>query len=216
MFTGIIEGMGTIAGVRPSGQGKRLTLQSDFSLQGTRVGDSIAVNGACLTVVHLADRSFEADVSPESLARTTLAEVRTGVRVNLERALRLSDRIDGHLVAGHVDGTGVIASRQPAGNAVVVTVAVPEELARQMIIKGSVAVDGVSLTINTLDARSFAVAVIPHTSVLTTIGFKQTGERVNIETDMIGKYVEKFLSTRTEAKPTGVTLELLAKSGYLK
>ena len=216
MFTGIIEGLGTIAGVRPSGQGKRLTLQSEFSLQGTRVGDSIAVNGACLTVVQLADRSFEADVSPESLARTTLAEVRTGARVNLERALRLSDRIDGHLVAGHVDGTGVIASRQPAGNAVVVTVAVPEELARQMIIKGSVAVDGVSLTINTLDARSFAVAVIPHTSVLTTIGFKQTGERVNIETDMIGKYVEKFLSTRTDAKPAGVTLELLAKSGYLK
>jgi riboflavin synthase len=216
MFTGIIEGLGTIAGVRPSGQGKRLTIQSDFSLQGTRVGDSIAVNGACLTAVQLADRRFEADVSSESVARTTLAEARTGERVNLERALRLSDRIDGHLVAGHVDGTGVIASRQPAGNAVVVTVAVPEELARQMIIKGSVAVDGVSLTINTLDARSFAVAVIPHTSVLTTIGFKQTGERVNIETDMIGKYVEKFLSTRTDAKPTGVTLELLAKSGYLK
>ncbi len=216
MFTGIIEGMGTIAGVRPSGQGKRLTIQSDFSLQGTRVGDSIAVNGACLTAVQLADRRIEADVSLESLARTTLAEARTGERVNLERALRLSDRIDGHLVAGHVDGTGVIASRQPAGNAVVVTVAVPEELARQMIIKGSVAVDGVSLTINTLDARSFAVAVIPHTSVLTTIGFKQTGERVNIETDMIGKYVEKVLSTRTEAKPTGLTLELLAKSGYLK
>jgi len=216
MFTGIIEGLGTIAGVRPSGQGKRLTIQSDFSLQGTRVGDSIAVNGACLTAVQLADRRFEADVSSESVARTTLAEARTGERVNLERALRFSDRIDGHLVAGHVDGTGVIVSRQPAGNAVVVTVAVPEELARQMIIKGSVAVDGVSLTINTLDARSFAVAVIPHTSVLTTIGFKQTGERVNIETDMIGKYVEKFLSTRTEAKPTGVTLELLAKSGYLK
>jgi len=216
MFTGIIEGLGTIAGVRPSGQGKRLTIQSDFSLQGTRVGDSIAVNGACLTAVQLADRRFEADVSSESVARTTLAEARTGERVNLERALRFSDRIDGHLVAGHVDGTGVIVSRQPAGNAVVVTVAVPEELARQMIIKGSVAVDGVSLTINTLEARSFAVAVIPHTSVLTTIGFKQTGERVNIETDMIGKYVEKVLSTRTEAKPTGVTLELLAKSGYLK
>jgi riboflavin synthase len=208
--------LGTIAGVRPSGQGKRLTIQSDFSLQGSRIGDSIAVNGACLTAVHLADRRFEADVSPESVARTTLAEARTGERVNLERALRLSDRIDGHLVAGHVDGTGVIASRQPAGNAVVVTVAVAEELARQMIIKGSVAVDGVSLTINTLDARSFAVAVIPHTSVLTTIGFKQTGERVNIETDMIGKYVEKFLSARPEAKPTGVSLELLAKSGYLK
>jgi riboflavin synthase len=203
MFTGIIEGLGTIAGVRSSGQGKRLTIQSDFGLQGSRVGDSIAVNGACLTAVQLAERRFEADVSPETLARTTLGEARTGERVNLERALRLSDRIDGHLVAGHVDGTGAIASRRPAGNALVVTVTVPAELTRQMIVKGSVAVDGVSLTINT------------HTSALTTIGFKKEGERVNIETDMIGKYVEKFLSARGEAGPTGVTLDLLAKAGYL-
>ena len=216
MFTGIIEGLGTIAGVRSSGQGKRLTVQSDFELRGTRVGDSIAVNGACLTAVQLAERRFEADASSETLARTTLGAARTGDRVNLERALRLSDRIDGHLVAGHVDGTGVIAFRQPAGNAVVVAVDVPEELTRQMILKGSVAVDGVSLTINTLDAGRFAVAVIPHTSVLTTIGFKQAGERVNIETDMIGKYVEKFLSTRAEARPAGVTLDLLARAGYLK
>jgi riboflavin synthase len=216
MFTGIIEGLGTIAGVRSFGQGKRLTVQSDFELRGTRVGDSIAVNGACLTAVQLAERRFEADASSETLACTTLGAVRTGDRVNLERALRLSDRIDGHLVAGHVDGTGVIASRQPAGNAVVVVVDVPQELTRQMILKGSVAVDGVSLTINTLDAGRFAVAVIPHTSVLTTIGFKQAGERVNIETDMIGKYVEKFLSTRAEARPAGVTLDLLARAGYLK
>jgi riboflavin synthase len=215
MFTGIIEGLGTIAGVRSSGQGKRLTIQSDFGLQGSRVGDSIAVNGACLTAVQLAERRFEADVSPETLARTTLGEARTGERVNLERALRLSDRIDGHLVAGHVDGTGAIASRRPAGNALVVTVTVPAELTRQMIVKGSVAVDGVSLTINTLEAGRFAVAVIPHTSALTTIGFKKEGERVNIETDMIGKYVEKFLSARGEAGPTGVTLDLLAKAGYL-
>jgi riboflavin synthase len=216
MFTGIIEGLGTIAGVRPAGQGKRLTIQADFSLQGTRLGDSIAVNGACLTAVHLADRRFEADVSPETIARTALAEVRTGERVNLERSLRLSDRIDGHLVAGHVDGTGVIASRQPVGNAVVVTIDAPEELTRHMIVKGSVAVDGVSLTINTLEAGSFAVAVIPHTSALTTIGFKPAGERVNIETDMIGKYVEKFLSARNEPKPSAITLELLARTGYLK
>ena len=216
MFTGIIEGLGSIAGVRSSGQGKRLTVHSDFELQGTRIGDSIAVNGACLTAVQLAERRFEADVSPETLARTTLGAARTGDRVNLERALRLSDRIDGHLVAGHVDGTGVIASRQPAGNAVVVAVDAPEELTRQMILKGSVAVDGVSLTINALDAGRFAVAIIPHTSVLTTIGFKQAGERVNIETDMIGKYVEKFLSARAEGRPAGVTLDLLARAGYLK
>ena len=217
MFTGIIEGLGTLVGVRPSGQGQRLTIQSDFSLQGTRVGDSIAVNGACLTAVRLDDRRFEADVSPETLAMTTLAQARTGERVNLERSLRLSDRLDGHLVAGHVDGTGVIASRTPAGNAVVVAIDLAEELTRHMIVKGSVAVDGVSLTINTLAPGRFAVAVIPHTAALTTVGFKQAGERVNIETDMIGKYVAKFLSAGAESKAAGgVTLDLLARSGYLK
>jgi riboflavin synthase len=214
MFTGIVTAMGEVVRAERGPERLALTIRSPYDDLAT--GDSIAVNGACLTAVLLAERRFEADVSPETLARTTLGAARTGDRVNLERALRLSDRIDGHLVAGHVDGTGVIASRQPAGNAVVVAVDVPEELTRQMILKGSVAVDGVSLTINTLDAGRFAVAVIPHTSALTTIGFKPAGERVNIETDMIGKYVEKFLSARAEARPAGVTLDLLARTGYLK
>jgi riboflavin synthase len=216
MFTGIIEGLGTIAGIRAAGQGRRLTLQSDFSLQGTRIGDSIAVNGACLTAVQLSDRRFEADVSPETLAVTTLAEARAGERVNLERSLRLSDRLDGHLVAGHVDGTGVIAAREPAGNAVMVTIEVPEALTRYMIVKGSVAVDGVSLTVNTLAPGRFTVAVIPHTAALTTVGFKPAGARVNIETDMIGKYVERFLAAKSDPAPAGVTLDLLARAGYLK
>jgi len=219
MFTGIIEGMGRVAGIRSSGQGNRLTIEADFDLSGARVGDSIAVSGACLTAVQISARRFEVDVSPETLAKTTLGAATVGERVNLERALRLSDRVDGHLVAGHVDGTGVIDGREAAGNAVVVAVAVPSALTRYMILKGSVAVDGISLTINSLEPTRFTVSIIPHTAGLTTIGFKRKGERVNIETDMIGKYVEKFLSGKQDhpgPSPPGVTLDLLAKAGYLK
>ena len=219
MFTGIIEGLGAVAAIRPVGQGKRLAITADFELAGTKVGDSIAVSGACLTAVAIAGRQFDVDASPETLARTTLGAARVGERVNLERALRLSDRIDGHLVSGHTDGTGVIASREAAGNAVIVTVAVPEALTRYMIVKGSVAVDGVSLTINRMEADRFSVSIIPYTSGLTTIGFKQKGEGVNIEVDMIGKYVEKFLSAQTgraAAPSSGVSMELLAKAGYIK
>jgi len=219
MFTGIIEGLGTVTAVRPSGAGRRLAVAAGFDLTGTKVGDSIAVSGACLTAVAIAGRQFEVDVSPETLARTTLGSVRVGERVNLERALRLSDRIDGHLVSGHTDGTGAIDSREAMGNAVIVTVAVAASLTRYMIIKGSVAVDGVSLTINRLETDRFAVSIIPHTAALTTIGFKQKGERVNIEVDMIGKYVEKFLAAqrgRPATPPSGLSMELLAKKGYIK
>jgi riboflavin synthase len=219
MFTGIIEGLGAITAVRPAGSGKRLAVAADFDLSGTRVGDSISVSGACLTAVAIAGRQFEVDVSPETLARTTLGSVRVGERVNLERALRLSDRIDGHLVSGHTDGTGTIDTRKAAGNAVIVTVAVAEALTRYMIVKGSVAVDGVSLTINRLDPDRFSASIIPHTAALTTIGLKQTGERVNIEVDLIGKYVEKFLTNqpgRSATPLSGVSMELLAKAGYVK
>jgi riboflavin synthase len=218
MFTGVIEGLGAIASLRSAGQGKRLTIEADFDLTGTRVGDSISVSGVCLTAVSIVHRQFDVDASPETLAKTTLGSARVGERVNLERALRLSDRIDGHLVSGHTDGTGVIDSCEVSGNAIIVTVAVPEALTRYMIVKGSVAVDGVSLTINHLAAGRFAVSIIPHTAALTTIGLKQKGAPVNIETDMIGKYVEKFISGRhsPEAPPKGVTMEMLAQKGYIK
>ena len=216
MFTGIIEGLGTVTSVRSAGQGKRLTIAADFDLADTKVGDSISVSGACLTAVAIARRQFDVDVSPETLAKSTLGSMRVGERVNLERALRLSDRIDGHLVSGHTDGTGVIASREAAGNAVIVTVAVPEALTRYMIVKGSVAVDGVSLTINRMEADRFSVSIIPHTAALTTVGLKQRGEAVNIEVDMIGKYVEKFLSAQQSRPASGVSMELLAKKGYIK
>ncbi len=209
MFTGIIEGLGTVG----AGRSGRLTVTADFDLDGTRIGDSIAVNGACLTVVHLDGRRFQVDVSPETAARTTIGSIGVGERVNLERALRLGDRLDGHLVLGHVDGVGTISGRRTTANAIVVDVAVPETLARYLIEKGSVAVDGISLTVNRCDTRGFAVSIIPHTAKLTTVGFKPVGAAVNIETDIVGKYVERFVS-RTTAKG-GVDMALLARAGYL-
>ena len=150
MFTGIVEGFGVIRAIQPAGEGRRMTVAPDFSLDQTRVGDSIAVNGACLTAVRIDRNSFDADVSPETVAKTTFKAAKVGDRVNLERALRLSDRIDGHLVSGHIDGIGTFIKRTPDANAVRITIAVSEALTRFMITKGSVAVDGVSLTINVL------------------------------------------------------------------
>ncbi len=221
MFTGIIEGLGTISAIQPSGQGSRLSITSDFDLSGTRIGDSIAVNGACLTAVTLGGRRFSVDVSPETLKRSILGKIKIGERVNLERALRLSDRLDGHLVSGHVDGIGVLRERKTLSNAIVITYSVPATLSRYMIEKGSVAVDGTSLTINRCDANSFDVSIIPHTAGLTTVGLKKVGDAVNIETDMIGKYVERFLLHRNSAdhhdeKPAGgIDAALLAKSGFI-
>jgi riboflavin synthase len=218
MFTGIIEGMGTIDAIRPAGEGKQLTICADFDLDGTRIGDSISVNGACLTAVRLEGRRFDVDVSPETVARTTIGSAKIGEHVNLERALRLGDRLDGHLVSGHVDGLGILASRESAANALVLTVKTGPELTRYMIQKGSVAIDGVSLTINQLQSDQFQVSIIPHTAMLTTVGRKRVGEACNIETDMIGKYVERFVkpggSPAKEAEG-GVDLNLLVKSGFL-
>ena len=221
MFTGIIEGLGTISSIRSSGKGRRLAVTADFSLEHTRIGDSIAVNGACLTAVTVSAKRFEADVSPETLRLTTLGSAKSGERVNLERALRLSDRLGGHLVAGHVDGIGEIRDRQTAGNATIIDIAVPRSLSRYLIDKGSVAVDGISLTVNAFDDTGFSVSVIPHTGQMTTIGLKKTGEKVNIETDLIGKYVEKFITgykSRSADKgkaDSGVDMNLLAKTGFL-
>ncbi|MBT8367086.1 MAG: riboflavin synthase [Deltaproteobacteria bacterium] len=193
MFTGIIEGIGNIAAISSAGQGKRVTIEADFSLDQTKIGDSICVSGACLTAVKIEGRRFEIDVSPETLQTTTFNQARVGDRVNLERAMRLSDRIDGHLVSGHIDGTGTLKQRETLGNAIIITFEVAEPLTRYMIAKGSVAVDGISLTINSFGANSFSVSVIPYTAKLTTVGFKNRGDRVNVEADMIGKYVDRVL-----------------------
>lgn len=221
MFTGIIEGLGTVTAIHPSGQGSRFSITSDFDLTETRIGDSIAVNGACLTAVVVEGRRFTVDVSPETLKRSVLGVVRIGERINLERALRLSDRLDGHLVSGHVDGIGTLQARKTLANAIVITYQVTESLSRYMIEKGSVAVDGTSLTINRRDETSFDVSIIPHTAGLTTIGLKNLGDTVNIETDMIGKYVARFLlndgpvDDKTANSDGGIDMALLAKSGFI-
>jgi riboflavin synthase len=220
MFTGIIEGLGTIREIRSSAREARMAVEAGFPLENTRIGDSISVSGVCLTVVRLDGRRFEADMSPETLARTTFGSARAGDRVNLERAMRLSDRLDGHLVSGHVDGTGSIAAKTPAANAVVVDIRAPEAMLGQMIEKGSVAVDGISLTVNRCGGDGFQVSVIPHTAKITTIGFKSVGDAVHIETDMIGKYVERFLRGATDSRRSGqsrgVGIDLLARSGFMK
>lgn len=223
MFTGIIEGLGTVKTIRSQGLGKTLTIEADFDLSGSGIGDSIAVNGACLTAVSISGKRFDADVAPETLSRTILSKISIGDRVNLERALRLSDRLDGHLVSGHIDGIGMISGKNRTGNAIIITINVPSSLSRYMIHKGSVAVDGVSLTINRVSETSFDVSIIPHTAKLTTVGFKNMGESVNIETDMIGKYVERFISTppaestgASENKGSTLDMAFLAKAGFLK
>jgi len=222
MFTGIIEGLGKIRSIHSTGRGLRLTIEADFSLEQSKMGDSIAVNGVCLTAVEIDGKRFAADVSPETLQVTTFNKVKVGDPVNLERSLRLSDRIDGHLVAGHIDGTGVIRQSDSSGNAIIVTIAAAESLARYMIVKGSVAVDGISLTINSCDSGSFSVSVIPHTAKLTTMGYKGRGDRVNIEVDMIGKYVERFVngetpeSKKTTAERSAVDRDYLIKTGFIE
>jgi riboflavin synthase len=218
MFTGIIEGLGTITKIRPSGQGKRLTIESDYYFDQTKIGDSIAVSGVCLTAVVIEGKNFEVDVSPETLSKTTFGRAKIGDRVNLERALRLSDRIDGHLVSGHVDGIGSVKNIKTLGNAIIITFEIGGLLSRYMIRKGSVAVDGISLTINNCDHDSFEVSIIPHTAKLTNIGLKKIGDHVNIETDMIGKYVERFVRSNEEeqkAKKSSIDKQFLAESGFL-
>jgi riboflavin synthase len=221
MFTGIIEGLGTITGIHRSGQGKHIAIDSEFVLDNTKIGDSIAVSGACLTAVVVAEKKFEVDVAPETLSKSVLGNAKIGDFVNLERALRFSDRLDGHLVSGHIDGMGLIKARKILSNAIIITIGAKESLGRYMIQKGSVAVDGVSLTINKCSEDSFEVSIIPHTAKLTTIGFKKVGDPVNIETDMIGKYVERFLHNNTdnpkakEDKSSTLNMQFLAESGFL-
>jgi riboflavin synthase len=198
-----------------------MRVEAEFELDQMKIGDSLCVSGACLTAVKIDGRQFEVDISPETLQMTTFGQARVGQRVNIERALKLSDRLDGHLVSGHIDGVGSIRQRETAGNAIIVTIEAPELLTKYMINKGSVAVDGISLTINTCDAGSFSVSIIPHTAKLTTIGFKNKGDPVNIETDMLGKYVERFMRAGHELdqpeteKSSGIDEAYLFKTGFL-
>jgi riboflavin synthase len=219
MFTGIIQGQGNIIEKRPAGGGLVFTIEANFDLSDPVEGESIAVNGICLTAKQIAGRRFAVDVSPESLNRTNLGKISTGEKVNLERALRLSDRLGGHLVSGHVDATTPVLERKSVGDFVLFSFAVPVGLGRYIIEKGSITIDGISLTVNSCDEHTFSVAIIPHTLEVTTLGKISKGGTVNIEVDLIGKYVEKMLSDKSsgnkEAK-SGINPAFLAEHGFLK
>ncbi|MEW6448044.1 MAG: riboflavin synthase [Bacillota bacterium] len=212
MFTGIVEELGRIRGITRQAVSAELHVTADKVMENLRVGDSVAVNGVCLTVTALKDKGFTADVMAETLARTNLGELRTGDRVNLERALRLGDRIGGHLVTGHIDGVGRILRKIRQEIASVFTIEAPPEVARYLIKKGSVAVDGISLTVVEAGDDEFTVSVIPHTGAVTTLGFKQPGDTVNLEADMIGKYIEKFFRA---SKQKGMDSSFLAEHGFI-
>jgi len=193
MFKGIVEGTGRVQKVTSLKNGRRLAISVPFSLSSVKKGDSIAVNGCCLTAVAKKGKCFEAELSHETLAVTNLNDVREGSLVNLERPLRLSDRIDGHIVQGHVDGVGSIRGAKKVGVSTEIEIELPKSLRRYVISKGSIAVDGISMTVNRLKPRSFTLVVIPHTFQATNLKAKRVGDPVNLEVDMVGKYLESLL-----------------------
>jgi riboflavin synthase len=198
MFTGIVEEQGRVRSVTPNAGGAQLVIEARTVLDDVEPGASIAVNGCCLTVTSFAADSFAADAVIETLARTNLGELAAGAPVNLERPLRLADRLGGHLVQGHVDATGVVRDRapQPDGSEVI-TIEAPDDVLRYVVHKGSVTVDGVSLTVARIDDDAFAIALIPHTLAVTTLGVRPVGGRVNLEVDLVAKYVEALVAKTT-------------------
>lgn len=195
MFTGIVEECGTVLGVLKNGVSGSVQIQASTVLEGTKTGDSIAVNGVCLTVTKLTKSSFTADVMAETFRRTNLGSLGKNSRVNLERAMAADGRFGGHIVSGHIDGTGIISRIKEEGNAVWIYISAPQSILNLIVEKGSVAVDGISLTVAAVSDKEFAVSVIPHTRENTALSGKKTGAVVNLENDIIGKYVQKLTGT---------------------
>ena len=212
MFTGIIEEIGTVRRIEHGAKGARLTIQAKTVLEDTRIGDSIATNGVCLTVVSMTDDSFSADVMAESLRRSSLGTLQGGSLVNLERAMAANGRFGGHIVSGHIDGTGTIASQKREDNAVWIKIKTPAPLLRYIVEKGSIAIDGVSLTVAAVTDTDFSVSIIPHTGAQTILLGKKPGDPVNLECDVIGKYVEKLTAPH---KTGGISTNFLAENGFL-
>lgn len=219
MFTGIIEEMGTVKHVMPGAVSAVLSIQADKVLQGTQIGDSIAVNGVCLTVTSMQGGCFTADVMAETLRRSSLGSLHGGSRVNLERAMAADGRFGGHMVAGHIDDTGTILSMEREDNAVWVRIGAPNHVMRYIIEKGSVAIDGISLTVAKVREHDFSVSVIPHTGAETTLLLRHPGDLVNLENDLVGKYVEKLLGlsapeTGHAGGSGGLTMDKLREYGF--
>jgi len=219
MFTGLVEEVGTLQGLQTGPKTCILTIGCRKVLEGTEIGDSIMTNGVCLTVTSLGGTYFTADVMNETLSRSDLGDLRPGSPVNLERAMPADGRFGGHIVSGHIDGTGTILSIREDANAVWFTVGADKELLNYVVEKGSIAMDGISLTVAAVTDQSFSVSLIPHTRAVTNLASKKVGDPLNLETDIIGKYVEKFVSLRQDRaaepeKSSGLTMEFLQQNGF--
>ena len=219
LFTGIIEEMGEVLGIKRTGSSAKIQIRAKRVLDGTKTGDSIAVNGVCLTVTEMRGPVFSADVMPETLVRSSLGHLKAQSRVNLERAMAADGRFGGHIVSGHIDGTGTIGQITKEGNAVRYRIAAEPGIMRGIVEKGSIAIDGISLTVTMVQAGQFEVSVIPHTLSETTLAHKKQGEIVNLENDVIGKYVERLLffevlNTHTPKAGSAITKEFLLRAGF--
>ena len=214
MFTGLIEETGTVCEVCRNGNASFIRIAAEKVLDGTKVGDSIAVNGVCLTVTDHDGKIFRADVMNETLSRSSLGTLKQGSKVDLERAMSAEGRFGGHIVSGHIDGTGTVSNIKQDGIAVRYTISADDKLLRYIVEKGSVTLDGISLTVAAVTDTDFTVSVIPHTAEQTILPYKKVGDIINIETDIIGKYVEKLLRP-AEPKKSGVTMEQLMKNGFI-
>ncbi|WCE30380.1 riboflavin synthase [Vibrio sp. SCSIO 43137] len=217
MFTGIIEATGTLAAITPKGEDISITVNSGkLDMSDVKLGDSIATNGVCLTVVQFSENSYSADLSLETLKLTGFDSANVGDPVNLEKAMLPTTRFGGHIVSGHVDGVGVIAERHQVGRAVEYWIDMPEEISRYVAYKGSITVDGISLTVNDLRENAFKLTIVPHTSEETTIDTFQVGKKVNLEVDVLARYMERLLQGNSgkEEKPSRLTMEFLQQNGF--
>lgn len=211
MFTGIIEEKGTVLSIESAADKYKLNIKAKTVLCGTMIGDSIAVNGVCMTVTDMTSESFSADIMPETLRRSSIGSLKNGSCVNLERAMAVNGRFGGHIVTGHIDGIGKILSVRKESNAVLVSIAAPQNILRLIVEKGSIAIDGISLTVTRVNKTDFSVSLIPHTACETTLLSKRAGETVNLENDVLGKYVDKLMN---EKEGHGITLGFLMENGF--
>ncbi len=215
MFTGIIEEIGTVKTIQRNGSNSFIVIEAKKVLEDVHIGDSIAVNGVCLTVTKTDGSIFQADVMNETLSRSSLGELRQGSKVNLERAMAANGRFGGHIVSGHIDGTGTIADIKNDGIAVWYTIAANADIMRYIVEKGSIAIDGISLTVAKVTDRDFSVSVIPHTAEMTILSTKSKGQTVNLENDIIGKYVEKLMKPAENSEKSGIDTAFLASNGFI-
>ena len=215
MFTGIIEEIGTVKNIQRNGSNSFIVIEAKKVLEDVHLGDSIAVNGVCLTVTKTDGSIFQADVMSETLSRSSLGELRQGSKVNLERAMAANGRFGGHIVSGHIDGTGTITDIVNDGIAIWYTISANADIMRYIVEKGSIAIDGISLTVARVTDRDFSVSVIPHTAEMTILSTKSKGQTVNLENDIIGKYVEKLMKPAENVKNSGIDMSFLSSNGFV-